>query len=114
MTNYASTGATAHHTLTANTADVVTLSGQFGVVNVLNRDPAADLWFTIDTGPTGNRTITTPTIAGDGCYWLPAGSQTDTALTTYADGGQTHRPGDLQQRGRLLSHRPPLMTSGHP
>lgn len=73
MANITSTSRSAHHTLTANTVDVVTLDQAYPFIEVTNRDTAADLWFTIDSGPSGNQTSVTPTVGGDGCYYVGPG-----------------------------------------
>jgi hypothetical protein len=58
-------------TLTANSATEVDVGDDAAdtfkreqEVEVLNRDGAAEIWFTVDGS--------TPTVAGDNCYCLPA------------------------------------------
>lgn len=54
----------AHLTLTAATVDQVTLPGNYGRVEVLNRDGSDEIYFTVDGA--------TPTVGGDGTHVLPA------------------------------------------
>lgn len=55
-----------HPTLAANTVDQVTITGGGQAdVEVLNRDPAADIYFTTDGS--------VPTVGGDNCYVVRAG-----------------------------------------
>jgi hypothetical protein len=53
-----------HGTLVADTVTTVTLDHNYNRVEVLNRDGAAEIYFTVDAGA--------PTVEGDGCYSLPA------------------------------------------
>lgn len=53
-----------HGTLVANTMATVTLDHDFAQVEVLNRDGAAEIFFTVD-GPA-------PVIEADDCQCLPA------------------------------------------
>ena len=54
-----------HATLTAGTADTVTLDGDYTSVEIINRDGAAEIYVTVDTN-------VTPTVGGDNCDVLPA------------------------------------------
>lgn len=49
-----------HLTLTANTADTVTIAAGYKYVEVRNRDATNDVFFTVNG--------TTATVAGDDCY----------------------------------------------
>lgn len=54
-----------HGTLVAATVDTVTFTGiDFNEVEVLNRNGAAEIYFTVDG--------TAPTVGGTNCYVLPA------------------------------------------
>lgn len=53
-----------HVTLTADTVATVTLDRGAGLVEVLNVDGAAAVYFTLDRS--------TPTVGGNGCHVLPA------------------------------------------
>lgn len=53
-----------HGTLVANTLATVTLDRDFAKVEVLNRDGAAEIFFTVDGAA--------PTVEGDDCQVLPA------------------------------------------
>jgi hypothetical protein len=53
-----------HVTLTANTVATVSLAGNFGQVEVLNRDGVAEVYFTTDGAA--------PTVGGANCHVLPA------------------------------------------
>ncbi len=53
-----------HRTLTANTVATVTLDSGAQRVEILNVDGAAAVYVTVDR--------TDPTVAGDGCWVLPA------------------------------------------
>jgi hypothetical protein len=55
---------TVHGTLAANTVTSVTLTGANGSVEVINRNGAAEIYFTVDGS--------TPTVAGNGTYPVPA------------------------------------------
>lgn len=52
-------------TLTANTVDTITLDADYVAVEILNRDGTAEIYATVDGGPT-------PTVGGNGCDVLPA------------------------------------------
>jgi hypothetical protein len=56
-------------TLTASTVDTVTFNEYAPVVEVINRDGAAEVWYTLDGS--------TPTVNGDNCYLLPATTAVD-------------------------------------
>ena len=58
MTVYTATARTIHKTLTASSADVVTLDDDYAEVEVVNRG-TSELYFTVDKG-------TAPTVGGDG------------------------------------------------
>lgn len=53
-----------HGTLAADTADVITLDGDYRQVEVVNRDGVAEIFFTVD-GPD-------PAVEGDNNHMLPA------------------------------------------
>lgn len=53
-----------HETLVASTADSVTFTDDITEVEVLNRDGAAEIYFTVDGS--------TPTVGGENCRVLPA------------------------------------------
>ena len=59
----------ASFTLAASTVDTVTLDFDAPVVEVVNRDGAAEVWYTLDGS--------TPTVAGKNCYYLPAAQAVD-------------------------------------
>jgi hypothetical protein len=63
MASYTVTAAK-HATLTANTVDTVTLPVEATLVEVLNRDGAAEIYFTVDGS--------VPTVGGDDTQVLPA------------------------------------------
>lgn len=67
-----------HGTLVATTVKTETLTGNFDVVEVVNVDGAAAIYFTVDGS--------TPTVAGDDCEVLPA---TVSGMTVRAPGGAT-------------------------
>lgn len=50
--------------LTENTVETFTLDGDYGTIEVLNGDGAAEVFFTVDG--------TVPAVDGAGCYYLPA------------------------------------------
>lgn len=54
----------AHHSLVAATVDTVTMANDFDQVEVLNRDGAAEIYFTVDGSA--------PTVGGANCQVLPA------------------------------------------
>lgn len=53
-----------HGQLTAATVDTVNLDGDYSEVEVINRDGAAEIFFTVDGGA--------PVVAGDDNHILPA------------------------------------------
>jgi hypothetical protein len=55
-----------HQTLTASTVDTVTFDADYTYVEIVNRDGAAEIYATVDSG-------ITPTVGGAGCDVLPAG-----------------------------------------
>lgn len=63
MTAYTKTLST-HQTAASGVADSVTLDRDYAAVEVVNRDGAGAIYFTVDGS--------TPTIAGDGTYVIPA------------------------------------------
>lgn len=63
MTAYTKTLST-HQTAASGVADTVTLDRDYDAVEVVNRDGAGAIYFTIDG--------TTPTIGGDSTYVIPA------------------------------------------
>ena len=54
-----------HATLTANTADTITLDVDYTRVEIVNRTGTAEIYATIDSA-------TAPTVAGNNCDVLPA------------------------------------------
>jgi hypothetical protein len=84
MATITATGATTHPTLAAATVDVVTLNGDYQNVEVLNRDSAATIYFTVDG--------TTPGVAGDGTYIVPPGRAVNVPVHhVRRDGRQAHQ-----------------------
>lgn len=65
-----------HAQLAASTVDTVTLDGDYDQVEVVNRDGAAEIYFTVDGPP--------PTVAGDGTQVLPA-SISGVVVAAHAD-----------------------------
>lgn len=63
MASYSATLST-HQTAASGVADTVTLDKDYGEVEVVNRDGAGEIFFTLDG--------TTPTIGLAGTYMLPA------------------------------------------
>jgi hypothetical protein len=59
------TGRIIHATLTGGAVDTVTLDGDYLDVEILSRDGAAEIYFTVDTN-------LTPTVGGANCDVLPA------------------------------------------
>lgn len=55
-----------HGTLVADTVTTVTLAGNHGTVEILNRS-TAEIWFTLDSA-------TDPTVGGANVWVLPAGA----------------------------------------
>lgn len=55
----------AHHVLAAATVDTVTFAADHGEIEVLSRDGAAEIYFTVDGS--------TPTVGGTNCFVQPAG-----------------------------------------
>lgn len=63
MASYTKTLST-HQTAASGVADTVTLDKDYDAVEVVNRDGAGAIYFTVDGSA--------PTIAGDGTYVIPA------------------------------------------
>lgn len=70
-----------HAQLTADTADTVILDGDYRQVEVINRDGAEEIFFTVD-GPA-------PTVAGDDTHILPAALSGVTVPAGAANGEPT-------------------------
>ncbi|WP_405673256.1 hypothetical protein [Streptomyces sp. NBC_01530] len=58
-------GRIVHATLAAATVDTITFDADYTTVEIVNRDGAAEIYATVDTG-------ITPTVGGAGCDVLPA------------------------------------------
>jgi hypothetical protein len=68
-------------TLVANTVATVTFNNAtVGEVQVINRDAAAEIWYTDDG--------TAPTVGGAGCYLVPAGA----TAKSIPDTGEANAP----------------------
>jgi hypothetical protein len=74
MATITATGATTHPTLAAAAVDTVTLPADYQAVEVLNRDSAATIYFTVDG--------TTPGVAADGTYVAPPGQGVNVPVPT--------------------------------
>jgi hypothetical protein len=67
-----------HAQLAANTVDTVTLVSDYSQVEVINRDGAAEIYFTVDGAA--------PTVGGDNTHMIPAAISGMTA-NAYAESG---------------------------
>lgn len=84
MASYTTTKST-HQTTVADTVDTVTLGGDFRQVEVVNRDGADALYFTVDElgGPSSDGV---PTVAGNNTYVVPASKGAALKVTSYKRG----------------------------
>lgn len=75
MTTYTPAGRSAHHTLVANTVDIVTLDKPYNTVEIINDDGTNPIYVTIDLPIAGGSdSSTAPTIAGDGTFYIGPGA----------------------------------------
>lgn len=67
-----------HATLSASTVDTVTFSDNVQAIEVVNRSGSAEIFFRLDG--------TSPTVAGDECYVLPAAAGAALRLGSQGEG----------------------------
>jgi hypothetical protein len=73
MATLTATGNSKHATLVANTVDVLTMDKAYPLLEVINDDATNGIYVTVDSGPTGSQTTLTPTVGGDGCWYVGPG-----------------------------------------